>query len=467
MTSGDAEDKASRGPHSASTPQQRADGDAAREEKRLPGDAAGPGSKCPYCGGLLSGNVCVKCGTICGRCGTPYTGDFCPACYGEEEVPRFGAAGGAVSVPHGDIAPSRAELSRIIGHPASLKEHNIARGIHVDGTGKAIHDRALAAVNMLNVSHESQARILEDVEREALATWKKEEGVSLERAVAFAFLKQGRGIGRSVEEIQLALARGGFRVRMEPVQITVAAPDPMKLSLFVNGCERDVRMATSPRVIRVPIYLNDALSTGGGDDDLDCSGEVEIRVGGNCAIIDVRSPYEFRQLDWHAVKVFTGSGRRRCFYLFKTEKQVAIGPDSRTRSASSSLPLNAEAMMKRFQPSKFPVSATLMEAAGCLRAVELRFASLFREMAKNAHGRTPERVAADALYLADQEVFASLPDAKRGLARSVIIRLGLRSGGREGYLGNRGLLLKSEVGYDETKAGKEAEEGEAGRAATA
>ena len=167
------------------------------------------------------------------------------------------------------------------------------------------------------------------------------------------------------------------------------------------------------------------------------------------------------------MKVFTGSGRRRCFYLFKTEKQVAIGPDSRTRSASSSLPLNAEAMMKRFQPSKFPVSATLMEAAGCLRAVELRFASLFREMAKNAHGRTPERVAADALYLADQEVFASLPDAKRGLARSVIIRLGLRSGGREGYLGNRGLLLKSEVGYDETKAGKEAEEDEAGGAATA
>jgi hypothetical protein len=37
-----------------------------------------------------------------------------------------------VSIPYGDSAPSMLDLGKIIDHHAPVKEHNIARGIHVD-----------------------------------------------------------------------------------------------------------------------------------------------------------------------------------------------------------------------------------------------------------------------------------------------------------------------------------------------
>lgn len=374
--------------------------------------------------------------------------------------------------PYGDSAPSRSDLSKIIGHPASIKEHNIARGIHVDSTEKAIHDKASAAVAQLDVSHEARSRIMEGVEREAMAVWRRARknndgapsrrngGVSLEKAVALAFLNQCRGIGRSVEEMQRALARAGFGIRLESVHITVSSDDPASLRLLVNGCERSVRVVSSPKTVRVPIYLSDLLDGGDrprltaaskGEDA--GGGVVEISVGGNGTIIDVRSPYEFTRPDWRRVEVFAG---RRCFYLFKAQKEASVrtGPLTTAAAAGAAMipgfappRVNVEALMKRFLPSKFPVSAMLMDTAGCLRKVELRFASLLREMMTDARGRAPDSVAASALYLADQAVFGPLPDAEKGRAWSMIVRMGLANGT---YLGRRGFLLKSEVGFDES-----------------
>lgn len=416
-------------------------------------------SLCPYCGesSLFDGR-CTRCGTICRRCGTPYLGDFCHVCYGEgtgrEEDRVRASVGMAITpAPYGDVAPSRSDLSKIIDHPATVKEHNIARGIHVDGEEKAVHDRASAAVAQLNVSPEARARILEGLEREVLAIKRKAKRrvendgyngdgrrsgrVSLDKAVAFAFLRQCREIGRSVEEMQDALARAGFRILLEPVHIAVATHDPAGLGLLVNGSERRVRIAASPKLVRVPVYLSDLLEGGG---------EVEIRLSGDGTIIDVCSPYEFSQEDWRTLRVLAG---KKCFYLFKAEKEVAIWSEWSANRTPYLIPppsVNVEAVTRRFLPSKFPISSMLMNAAGCLRAVELRFVTLFREMIRDSHGRTPENVAADALYQADQDVFSSLHDSEKGLAQSMIIRMGLARGG---YLGKRGLLLKSEVGFDE------------------
>ena len=369
--------------------------------------------------------------------------------------------------PHGDSAPSMPELSKIIDHAATVKEHNIARGIHVDAVAKAVHDRASAAVAQLDVSPEARVRILDEVEREAVAIRKrakkncsgadhrrKNGAITLEKAVAFAFLRQCRGIGRSVEEIQRALARAGFGIRLESVRIMIATRDPDNLRLFVNDRERTMRIARSPKLVRVPIHLSDLLEEDGGEE-----GEVEIRVSGDGAIIEARSPYESDQPDWQTLRVFAG---RRCFYLFKAQEDVAMRPDWAATGAATIYPelsVNVEAVMRRFLPSKFPVSSMLMNVAGCLREVELRFVSLFSEMIKDAHGRSPENVAFDALYFADQDVFDSLPIARRSLAQSMVIRLGLARGK---YLGKVGLLLKSEVGFDEVR--RSSEEGRGGGA---
>lgn len=419
-------------------------------------------SLCPYCGesSLVDGK-CARCGTICRRCGTPYFGDSCPSCYsegtGQDEERLLASVGSAITpAPYGDVAPSRSDLSKIIDHPATVKEHNIARGIHVDGEEKAIHDKASAAVAQLNVSPEKRARILEGLEREVLAIKRRakrnagrgngdearESRVSLEKAVAFGFLRQCRDIGRSVEEMQDALARAGFRIRLEPLHIAVATNDPARVRLSVNGSERRVRIAAAPKLVRIPIYLSDLLE---GD------GEVEIRIRGDGTIIDVSSPYEFNQEDWRTLRVLAG---KRCFYLFKAEKEVTVWSEraaSRTPYLVPPPSVNTDGVMRRFLPSKFPASSMLMNAAGCLREVELRFVTLFREMIRDSHGRTPENVAADALYRADQDVFASLRDSEKSLAQSMIIRMGLSRGG--GYLGKRGLLLKNEVGFDERIVG--------------
>jgi hypothetical protein len=335
-----------------------------------------------------------------------------------------------------------------------VKEHNIARGIHVDAVEKAAHDMASAAVEQLDVSCEARAKIMEGVEREAVALLQRarrnsndrsERGLSLEKGIALAFLGQCRGIGRPTEEVLRALARAGFGIRMESVQITVSSEEPSTVRLLVNGCDRSLKIATSPRMVRVPIYLGDLL-VGGVDEE---EGVIEIRVTGNSSIIDVRSSYEYNRPDWQTVRVNAG---RRCFYLFKVRKEAEIfaSPEGVTLVRSgplTSLQVNVEALMRRYQPSKFPITATLMDSAECLREVELRFGSLLREMIIDTRGRTPESVAASALYLADMDVFQALSDAKKGVVWSSIVRMGLVRGS---YLGVRGLLLKDEVGFDES-----------------
>lgn len=348
--------------------------------------------------------------------------------------------GSHISVPYGDSAPSRSDLGKIIDHHASVKEHNIARGIHVDALEKAVHDKASAAVEQLDVSQEVRARIMEGVEREAAALWKRsrkggDRSIPLEKAVALAFLSQCRGIGRSVEEMQFALARAGFGIRVESVLVTVSSENPQSVRLLVNGRETGTKLRASPKTVRIPIYLSDLIEA------KDEEGVVEITAEGTGAIIDVRSPYEFERPDWQTVRVFAA---RRCFYLFKARKEAAS-----IASPDTTMPphVNVDALIKRYLPSKFPVTATLMETADCLRQVEVRFASLLREMIVDARGRAPESVAATALYLADMEVFRSLSPEQKGLVWSLIVRRGMDRGG---YLGTRGLLLKGEVGYDES-----------------
>ena len=378
----------------------------------------------------------------------------------EEERAQVAIGASTGLTPYGDSAPSRSDLKKIIGHRATVKEHNIAKGIHVDAVEKAVHDRGSAAVAQLDVSPEARIRILGEMEREAVATWKrakkngigadqrrKNNGITLEKAVAFAFLRQCRGIGRSVEQMQHTLARAGFGIRMEPVHVMIASRDPGSLRLFVNDREQTMRITRSPKLVRVHIYLSDLL-----EEDSDEEGEVEIRVSGNGAIIETLSPYESDQPDWQTLRVFAG---RRCFYLFKAQEDVAVKPDwtaTRAVMPCPELPVNVEAVMRRFLPSKFPVSSMLMDISGCLREAELMFVSLFREMIEDAHGRSPERVAVNALYSADQAVFDSLPIAAKSLAQSMIIRLGLARGN---YLGKAGLLLKSEVGFDEVRRSSE------------
>jgi hypothetical protein len=421
-----------------------------------PGDRPTPVQPCPYCRlyPLIDGS-CERCGTLCGRCGTPYGGSYCPRCNGgegaeDEEWPQA-ATGSHVSVPYGDSAPSRSDLGKIIDHYASVKEHNIARGIHVDALEKAAHDKASAAAEQLDVSQEMRTKIMEGVEREAAALWKRSRkggnsdggrGIALEKAVALAFLGQCRGIGRSVEEMQRALAKAGFGIRLESVSVTVSSENPTSLGLSVNGREIGPKIAASPKTVRVPLYLSDLLEGEGG------MGVVEIRAEGTGAIIDVRSPYEFERPDWQTVKVFAG---RRCFYLFKAQKEATTMARAGV-AATSAAQVNVEALIKRYLPSKFPLTATLMENAGCLRRVEVRFASLLREMVKDARGRAPESVAASALYLADMDVFSSLSPQVKSLAWSSIVRRGLARGN---YLGSKGLLLKTEVGFDESVVQKE------------
>ena len=414
-----------------------------------PGEHQGqPGSvqPCPYCRlyPLIEGK-CQKCGTLCSRCGTPYRGAYCPRCWGEgsdDEEWAQGALGPVAPTPFGDSAPSRSGLSRIIDHAASVREHNIARGIHVDVVEKMVHDKASAAAEQLDVSREVRTRIMEGVEREAVALWRRarkgnERRLPLEKTVALAFLGQCRGIGRPVEEIQGALARAGFGIRMESVLVTVSSEDPLGIKVLVNGCERGAKISTSPKTVRVPIYLSDLLA--GGDDG---DGVVEIRVKGNGSIIDVSSPYESERPDWQTVKVNAG---RRCFYLFKARKEATVTNTGEVRGTP--METNVDALLKRFQPSKFPITATIMDNAGCLRKVEVRFASLLREMIADARGRAPESVAASALYLADMDTFRTLPPVEKSLAWSYIVRMGLAKGS---YFGTRGLLLRSEVGYDES-----------------
>ena len=424
----------------------------------------GQNAGCPYCGSVLrDGNVCPQCGVICGRCGTPFKGRSCPECGSYSfATPSTSSPEAPDITAFGEVAPDYHETRGIFDLSdrkwIGRREWNMMRGTFATADGKQVHDRAIEAVAQLGRSGQAQATLLERSELVAKSLLKRFR--SVEKAVMFAVSVEAKSMGIPAMDVQNALGRAGFSIRFGSILVKVWAADEGKdpapaIVVRVNGearaakarestDEEDERLRLSFGEkgvlynVRVPLLLTDSRSAGGGEAALDF---------GSSEVVSFEQKFGARLAGSSTIRLQLKP--EKAFGLFKVKKQVIASISDQGAAIPSSNADRKAAVdlyARRFLPSKFfPVSAEILQRAGCLGTVEGRFTDLFRERMKVANGRMPGRIARRALYDADAEAFHLLSPVCRRTVRLLISGMKMSSEDRR-YTGVLGLLVPSEVG---------------------
>jgi hypothetical protein len=447
-------------------------------------------AQCPICNSKIVNGVCDQHGTICETCGTIYRDPFCPNCYAPVSS-QFGqvsyleinqrARQNPRALRLGELAIAPKELAAITGRQSiTRKESNILRAAsEEEPIKKKIGQKVESAVRWLNLPRSKEIELIETVEKntfsliaryrtEALSAGRKIH-VSLEKVIEYSFLTEAKKIGRTITEVQEALAKAGFNVKLQLFTIRVAIPygsDLSSVRMYVNGWKREPgsfelkELAEGPigreYTVSIQALLSDTIDQRGR---MGVRSWLEVRFDNAIILPGAESPtstigkakneknkIRFDQKDPHIV--WLGLNAWKCFTLFRNMNHLMErGPNFDDRPVDSGLGV-IEASIRQHLPlpsKKFPASAALMQRVSCLSKVEKRSVELFRNSLKNSEGRSRRTLAREALIRADQEVYSSLSPSVKLAMKAYISTLPFKRKRDRLYAGVRGLLLPSEV----------------------
>jgi hypothetical protein len=462
-------------------------------------------AKCPICNSSMRNLTCPTHETICDICGTLYKKNeiSCPNCF-PAAVPNIQDE----RTVHRTLV-ALGELGFGTNEPSAINNG-------ADPHRRKIRQKTEAAIKWLNLPRNKEVELLENVERNSASIAsryremkeKNSNGqnshISLEKVVEYSLFSEAKKIGKTIVEVQDALAKAGFKLKLQRFLLRISVPrnvDISLVSMYVNGWKqaedsfRPKLVGEGPLGMEYSVAFQALLS-----DTIDRKGRVgerewvEVRFGNAIivsdepAIVDkstfTKSRFYYVDYPLSSSSSSTSPTKHsrdkvnflqkgpstvllrlngsKCFALFKSMNQILdleTGPTTLTKksndytSVNSSQPLPLEIQWSIRQhlllPSKrFPASAALMQRASCLGRVERRSVELFREFLNNSNGRSQRTLAREALTQADKEVFSSLPESLKLMMKSFVTTLPLKRRDRS-YTGVKGLLIPSEVLFED------------------
>ena len=403
-------------------------------------------------------------------------GEYCTDCF-TSELSHTAKKSASASIRLGEGPLSSSGYGRITGRgQLSKREINILQAASAEEPSKIkIHKKAEAAIRWLNLPRTSEIGILETVEKKAMsivARMRSDFGrtthVSSEKVVAYSLLVMTKLIGKTIVEVQEALAKAGFNIKLHLFTIRIAVPPESnisKVTMYANGWKKDPKSFRPREVgegplgkeytVSIQTYLSDAIDQRGKLIHQTCKVHFEnaIVLVEEPAILDRSGP---AQIFFQRTASLPGNDHstvwlkldsKRCFALFKSinrmlEKSSELGDNV---GETDSTRIESSFGHHVFLPSKrLPVSSALMRKARCLDKFERRSLELFRESLNNSNGRSRRTLAREALFQADEEIFSSLPKPLKQYMRGYITTLPLKRKDRT-YAGLRGLLIPGEV----------------------
>src|ERR1700730_7851152 len=219
--------------------------------------------RCPLCNEKIIHGVCEIHGTICETCGTTYHDPFCSNCYPSisgqlGEGNYYSASRGTRQDPRtlrlGEQGISTKEFGAIIGRQSvTRKESNILRAASDEEPARRkIRQKAEAAIKWLNLPRHKEMELAETIERtavslitryktQALISGRKTH-ISVEKVVEYCLLTEAKKIGRTIREVQDALAKAGFNIKLQMFPLRIAVPYDHEVSsvkMYVNGWRRE------------------------------------------------------------------------------------------------------------------------------------------------------------------------------------------------------------------------------------
>ncbi|HEV2138487.1 MAG TPA: hypothetical protein VGR53_06565 [Nitrososphaerales archaeon] len=303
---------------------------------------------------------------LCEGCGSPTEGDSCRNCGGGS---REGAS------PVGAAPLDRRELSRVLGRSVGVRAHGSYALSIQQAEGMAPMRREIESlVERFNASAEVKQSARLTAERLA-AKVMGELGPTRAAiaSVAQVFIGQGRNfieVSRCISKVHPAMDR------LRDLIVEVYPAPSGEIRVLVDGRERPFRSYSRGiyRKLRIPLFTSD------GDALLELKNARLTQRGFDAKRVGLLGPSGFRV-----------RADERTFELFK------ILEEARLSGKNAPVGTDFVALLRKYSVSKLPLTQKLLRETGLLRQVTGEYVRLFTLQVGNGRGRSPRKLAEEAL----------------------------------------------------------------------
>ena len=310
--------------------------------------------------GLGQGETCEHCGSPLDESG------LCWSCSGG------GFADGGCSV--GAAPLDRRELSKVLGRSVGPRAHgSYALSMQQEEGLAPLRKEIQSLVEQFSASPETKSSVKQNAERMAIKLL-GELGPT-DAAIA-SVAQEFMNLGRNVLDVSLCISRVHpkmGRLKDLVVEVYPLSPD---VSVFINGRESEFKSHSNEPYLklRIPLFVTDGGAT------------VELK---NAQL--TRSGYDDRRVKPLGASTFVLKADERNFELFKVLKEVRLS------GALAQVGVDQKAVFRKYSISKLPLTEWLLREAGLLQIVSAEYARRCAEKLRNGHGRSPRKLAEDAL----------------------------------------------------------------------
>jgi hypothetical protein len=309
---------------------------------------------------------------LCEECGSPLEDGVCRSC-------GMGFSDGAS--PVGAAPLGRGELSRVLGRPVGARAHGSYALSMQQGEGMApLRKHIERLVEQFNASPELKVMVKQNAERLAV---KILEELGPRKAAIASVAEEYLRLGRTLTEISVCISRvhpGVGQVRDLVVEVYPASGD---VTVIVNGRERPSKSYACGlyRRLRIPLFVSDS------DAIITLTNARLTRRGFDEKRVRLLGPSEF---------VVQADDRN--FEVFKViEKARLCGGLGGGR-------VELAGALRRYSLSKLLLTERLLRESGLLQKVGAEYSRMYSAKAENGHGRSPKKLAEEALVEACEKV---------------------------------------------------------------
>jgi hypothetical protein len=310
---------------------------------------------------------------LCEECGSPLVEGRCGAC------------GGGFSdraSPVGAAPLDRRELSRVLGRNVGARAHGSYALSMQQEEGMAPLRREIdLLVERFGAPPEVKATVKRNAERLAIGIM---DELGPTKAAIASVAQEFLRLGRNMTDVSSHMAEVHPGIdSLKDLVVEVYSKHEEGVRVLVNGRDRphSAHAVGLFRRLRIPVFASDAGAL------------VEIR-GARMS----RNGYDPRRVHPQGPSEFVIRSDDASFELFKVLKEA------RLTGALECTGEKLDALLRKYSVSKLHTTRLLLKEAGMLNPVNAEYAQLFRIKAGDGQGRSPRKLAEEALLEACEDL---------------------------------------------------------------
>ena len=314
---------------------------------------------------------------LCEECGSPLQEGSCPSC-------GVGFSDGAS--PTGSAPLGRNELSKVLRRPIGARAHgSYALSMQQEQGMAGLRKQIDVLVDQFAASPEAKAAVKRNAERLAVKVMPE---IGPTKAAIACVAEEFLRLGRNLAEVSSLIANVHPRIdRLKDLVVEVFSTPGAEIRVVVDGRDRPFVSSADGlyRKLRIPVYVSDSGSL------------IEVK---NAVL--TRDGYDSKRVRPLGTSEFELRASERSFELFKILEEAKLSGGLATPAS------DPKALMRKYSISKLPLTEELLRATNLLPAVTAEYMTRLAEKLKDGRGRSPKKLAEEALLEACAAVVPEL-----------------------------------------------------------